>query len=261
MYKGLRVAAVIPALNEELAIGKVVSKLVKLTAEDRAVIDQVVVCDNGSTDNTAATAESAGAAVVKQSQAGYGIACLTALGWLEQQPQSFDVVLFVDGDDSCFINQAEALLAGIANGDDLAIGSRTLGTIERGALTPPQLFGNWLASSLIRLFWRQPVTDLGPFRAIRQSALQRLAMADTTFGWTVEMQVKAAMLKLKTSEYPVDSKVRIGQSKISGTVKGTILAGIGILSMIAKLRLFGFKQGQNTNQSNQCKTSSKGVNH
>ena len=249
MYKGLRVVAVIPALNEELAIGKVVSKLVKLTSEEHAVIDQVVVCDNGSTDNTAANAESAGATVVKQSQAGYGVACLTALNWLEQQNQAFDIVLFVDGDDSCFIEQAERLIAGIANGDDLAIGSRTLGTIERGALTPPQLFGNWLASSLIRWFWRQPVTDLGPFRAIRYSALQQLKMTNESFGWTVEMQVKAAILKLTTHEYPVDSKVRIGQSKISGTVKGTILAGIGILSMIAKLRWSNFAKQAQTKQA------------
>ncbi|REL30424.1 glycosyltransferase family 2 protein [Thalassotalea euphylliae] len=254
MYKGFRVAAVIPALNEEQAIGKVVSELVQLTSNNdkgqaTAVIDQVVVCDNGSTDATAANAQSAGAHVVRQDQPGYGIACLTALEWLEQQQlknlqnkkqQAYDIILFVDGDDSCFIEQAERLLAGIASGDDMAIGSRTLGTIEQGALTPPQLFGNWLSSRLIRLFWRQPVTDLGPFRAIRQSALKQLAMADQTFGWTVEMQVKAAMLQLKTSEYPVDSKVRIGQSKISGTVKGTVLAGIGILSMIARLRLFGF---------------------
>lgn len=250
MYKGFRVAAVIPALNEEQAIGKVVSELVQLTVQNErgqaiSVIDQVVVCDNGSTDATAVNAQQAGAHVVRQEQPGYGIACLTALAWLEQQQsnsnqQIYDIILFVDGDDSCFIDQTERLLTGIVNGDDMAIGSRTLGTIEQGALTPPQLFGNWLASRLIRLFWQQPVTDLGPFRAIRQSALKQLAMADESFGWTVEMQVKAAMLKLNTGEYPVDSKVRIGQSKISGTIKGTVLAGIGILTMIARLRLFGF---------------------
>ena len=162
---------------------------------------------------------------------GYGIACLTAIAKLP----ACDIVLFVDGDDSCFIEQAILLLNGIIDGDDLAIGSRTLGHIEPGALTKPQLVGNWIASHLIRLFWQHKTTDLGPFRAIRFSSLQALNMADETFGWTVEMQVKAVIHGLKVSEYPVDSKVRIGQSKISGTVLGSIKAGIGILSMIAIL--------------------------
>lgn len=235
MYRNNRVTTIIPALNEEQAIGKVICELLSLTDDNQQrVIDHIIVCDNGSTDNTAKVAQDAGAEVVFQAQAGYGIACLTALAHL---PPS-DIVLFVDGDHSCKAQQALPLLAGVSSGDDLAIGSRTLGAIEKGALTPVQLFGNWLSAQLIHLFWRQKTTDLGPFRAISNTALQNLAMADKSFGWTVEMQVKAVIWRMKVSEYPVDSIVRIGQSKISGTVKGSILAGVGILSMIVKLRLF-----------------------
>lgn len=233
MFHDLHVTVVIPALNEEQAIGKVVSELRSLRADEKPVIDDIIVCDNGSTDDTAKVACSHGAKVVVQPQPGYGIACQTAL----QAIQSTDVVLFVDGDDSCFIAQAVDLLNGIKSGDDLAIGSRVLGRIQKGALTPAQRFGNWLAARLIRFFWHLQVTDLGPFRAIRFESLQRIRMQDQTFGWTVEMQIKAAQYGLTTHEYAVDSKVRIGTSKISGTIKGTILAGIGILSMIAKLRI------------------------
>ncbi|KGJ93853.1 glycosyltransferase family 2 protein [Colwellia psychrerythraea] len=252
MYKNHTVSVVIPALNEEAAIGKVVTDLQALTLVSsktlsaEKVIDAIIVCDNGSSDNTANHAKAAGALVVYQAQGGYGIACQTAL--LHCPP--CDIVLFVDGDDSCFIKQAIPLLQGIVDGDDLAIGSRILGNVEEGALTSVQKFGNWLSGRLIELFWQQKVSDLGPFRAIRSEALQRIAMQDVSFGWTVEMQVKAAILAMKTSEYPVDSKIRIGQSKISGTVKGSILAGIGILSMIAKLRFGSFaKQAQQQNRA------------
>jgi glycosyltransferase involved in cell wall biosynthesis len=236
MYRGKRVAVVIPALNEELAIVQVVTHLSKLTGnEGQAVIDQIVVCDNGSTDNTATVANQLGAKVVYQSAPGYGIACLTGIENLEL----CDIVLFIDGDDSCFVPQALPLLDAIVDGAQLAIGSRTLGKIDKGALTPIQKFGNWLASTLIKTIWGHPVTDLGPFRAIDYSALYKLEMQDKTFGWTVEMQVKAILHRFKIVECPVDSKIRIGESKISGTLSGTVGAGIGILSMIAKLR---FKQ-------------------
>lgn len=233
MYNNKKIVAIIPALNEEKAIDVVVRDLVKLTRGEQRVIDQVIVCDNGSTDNTAHVASRAGALVVRQNTAGYGIACLTALAYLPV----CDIVLFVDGDDSCLIEQAIALLDGIINGDDLAIGSRTLGHIEKGALTQTQMFGNWLSSHLITLFWGQKITDLGPFRAMRSDALQAIEMQDISFGWTVEMQVKAIICGMKVSEYSVDSKVRIGESKISGTLSGSVKAGIGILSMIAKLFL------------------------
>lgn len=233
MYKGQSVVAIIPALNEELAIKKVVSQLLALQANEQQVIDEVIVCDNGSTDGTAQVAAEAGAVVVRQDIPGYGIACLTAM---ERLPNC-DIVLFVDGDDSCFAQQALPMLEGIVNGDDLAIGSRTLGRIEKGALTQTQMFGNWLSSHLITLFWGQKITDLGPFRAMRRDSLMAIDMQDKTFGWTVEMQVKAIICGMQVSEYSVDSKVRIGESKISGTLSGSVKAGIGILSMIAKLYL------------------------
>jgi glycosyltransferase involved in cell wall biosynthesis len=233
MFHNAHVTAVIPALNEEGAIGKVVSELYALTHNKQVVVDHVVVCDNGSTDNTSKVAMKHGATVVLQPQPGYGIACLTAIAAIAKT----DIILFVDGDDSCVISQALPLLQGITSGDDLAIGSRVLGNIQHGALTPAQSFGNWLSARLIRLLWSENVTDLGPFRAIRAPAYEQLNMQDKAFGWTVEMQIKAIQWGLKINEYPVDSKVRIGQSKISGTLKGTILAGIGILSKIAKLRI------------------------
>jgi glycosyltransferase involved in cell wall biosynthesis len=233
MYKGHFITAIIPALNEEQAIDIVVRHLVALTRDDQRVIDHVIVCDNGSTDNTANVATLAGAKVVRQNIPGYGIACLTAMDHLP----ACDIVLFVDGDDSCFIEQSIPLLDGIIDGDDLAIGSRTLGHIEKGALTQPQMFGNWLSSHLITVFWGQKITDLGPFRAMRTDSLNAIEMHDKTFGWTVEMQVKAIICGMQVSEYTVDSKVRIGESKISGTLSGSVKAGIGILSMIAKLFL------------------------
>ena len=232
MYKEHRIVAIIPALNEQEAIGIVVRALLALGGSNQ-IIDHVIVCDNGSTDDTALYAIDAGAYVVYQPIGGYGIACLTAMASLPD----CDIVLFVDGDDSCFIAQAIPLLDGIISGDDLAIGSRTLGHIEDGALTKPQLFGNWLASRLITLFWGQKITDLGPFRAIKTTALQQIDMQDKSFGWTVEMQVKAIICAMQVNEYKVDSKVRIGQSKISGTLNSSVKAGIGILSMIGKLYL------------------------
>ncbi|RLV61154.1 glycosyltransferase family 2 protein [Parashewanella curva] len=244
MYKDYRVAVVIPALNEENAIGVVTSALTELEFENQKVIDDIVVCDNGSTDNTASVAQLAGAITVRQNVPGYGIACLTAI---ERLP-ACDIVLFVDGDDSCFVEQAIPMLEGIVKGDDLAIGSRNLGKIEEGALTQTQMFGNWLSSHLITLFWGQKITDLGPFRAIRYSALQAIDMQDKTFGWTVEMQVKAIIHGMNVNEYPVDSKIRIGESKISGTLKGSVKAGIGILSMIGKLFLTQAQLKRSTNR-------------
>ncbi|MBM7073930.1 glycosyltransferase [Shewanella sp. 202IG2-18] len=237
MYKGHKVAVVIPALNEENAIGVVVSALSTLQFDNQKIIDDIVVCDNGSADNTSSAAKAAGAITVRQNTPGYGIACLTAIDNLPE----CDIVLFVDGDDSCFAEQAIPMLEGIIKGDDLAIGSRTMGNIEKGALTQTQMFGNWLSSHLITLFWGQKITDLGPFRAMRHSSLKLIDMQDKTFGWTVEMQVKAIIHGMQVSEYSVDSKVRIGESKISGTLKGSVKAGIGILSMIGKLYL---TQGQ-----------------
>jgi glycosyltransferase involved in cell wall biosynthesis len=239
VYQNKCIYVIIPARDEAQAIAQVVLNLLNLTnAGGDQIIDTVVVCDNGSIDNTAAIARAAGAVVVSQTQAGYGIACLTALA----KSKEADIVLFIDGDNAFRAQQAIALLDAIVNGADLAIGSRKLGCMENNALTMPQRFGNWLAGRLIKYLWGQTVTDLGPFRAISQTALQRLAMTDTSYGWTVEMQVKAIQLGMTIEERPVDTYRRVGHSKISGTVKGTIGAGVGILSMIARLRWRQFRQ-------------------
>ncbi len=232
MYRGMTVGVVIPALNEEASIGLVVGDLLSLRHEGKAVVDEVVVCDNGSTDATAAQAGEAGARVVREERPGYGAACLAGMAALA----SPDVVLFTDGDHAFHANQALELIDRIDAGADLVIGSRTLGRREMGALTRAQQAGNWVATALIRLLWGRRATDLGPYRAIRREALVRLGMTDRAFGWTVEMQVKAIQRGLVTEEVAVDTRERIGQSKISGTLSGAIGAGIGILSTIAKLR-------------------------
>ena len=234
MYKNLSVGAVIPACNEEYNIGAVVGALLDLrTDAGHRVIDDVVVCDNGSTDATARCAREAGARVIVEETPGYGMACLTAIAVLHP----VDVVLFVDGDQTFDVRQALDLLGAIADGADLAIGSRALGRMEPGAMSMPQIAGNRVASLLIRLLWGRVVTDLGPFRAIRANALKQLDMRDTAYGWTAEMQVKAIQSNLRIDETPVNTlRRRFGVSKVGGTLKGVIGAGIGILGMIARLR-------------------------
>ena len=235
MYEGLAVGVVIPARDEAENIGAVVGGLLELqTGTGQRIVDDIIVCDNGSTDATAERARSAGARVTVEPTPGYGRACLTAIAAL----RPVDVVLFVDGDQSCEIGQTLDLLHAVAAGADLAIGSRVLGRMEPGALSPPQIAGNRVASLLIRLLWGAKVTDLGPFRAIRSSALRRLDMRDTAYGWTVEMQIKAIQRGLRLIERPVNSRRRrFGRSKVGGTIKGVIGASIGILGTILKLRV------------------------
>ena len=235
MYEGLAVGVVIPARDEAENIGAVIGGLLELqTGTGQRIVDDIIVCDNGSTDATADRARSAGARVTVEPTPGYGRACLTAIAAL----RPVDVVLFVDGDQSCEIGQTLDLLHAVAAGADLAIGSRVLGRMEPGALSPPQIAGNRVASLLIRLLWGAKVTDLGPFRAIRSSALRRLDMRDTAYGWTVEMQIKAIQRGLRLIERPVNSRRRrFGRSKVGGTVKGVIGASIGILGTILKLRV------------------------
>jgi glycosyltransferase involved in cell wall biosynthesis len=193
----------------------------------------IVVCDNGSTDATASLAAEAGAYVVTEPQRGYGAACLRALTVLDMQPH--DVVLFVDADLSDNPDDIPAVLGPVLRGEaNLVIGSRLAGVRERGALTPPQIVGNWLATRLIALFWGISFSDLGPMRAIDARSLVALDMQDRAFGWTVEMQIKAARQGLRCSEVPVSYRRRVGTSKISGTVSGTIRAGFTILSTIAR---------------------------
>lgn len=225
------VSVIIPALNEERSIGLVAADLKKVAHTERMKIE-IIVCDNGSTDTTAAVAQKAGCTVVRESERGYGAACLRALQ--EVSPKT-ECILFIDADYSDFPEEFPALVKPVLSGDaDLVIGSRTLaGAVrERGSLTPQQKFGNWLATFLIRVFFRQRYTDLGPFRAVNPAALHRLQMADRNFGWTVEMQIRAVKLKLRTLEIPVSYRKRIGVSKISGTIKGTIMAGYIILRTI-----------------------------
>ena len=222
MRNGHQVGVIIPALNEELAIGSVVRALPHW-------VDVIIVADNGSSDGTAAVAADAGAIVVGEQRRGYGAACMAALGKLPP----VDIVVFVDGDYSDYPEDIADLVDPIVDdGHELVIGSRTLGGAEAGALTVQQRFGNSIATLLIRLFWGVKYSDLGPFRAIRRDALEHLAMNDQNFGWTVEMQVKAAEQGLRVFEVPVRYRRRVGVSKISGTVRGTVLAGSKILSII-----------------------------
>lgn len=227
-----KTVAVIPALNEERSVGLVIADLQK-TARQEKIPLHIIVCDNGSSDDTARIARRAGAQVVLELERGYGAACLRALRYL---PPDTEVVLFIDADYSDFPQEfpqlVQPLMAGKA---DLIIGSRTLSGAkirERGSLTLQQRFGNWLATRLIYLFYGVRYSDLGPFRAISRRALESLKMRDRNFGWTVEMQLKAAKHGLRVAEIPVSYRKRIGVSKISGTLKGTVMAGIVILATI-----------------------------
>ncbi len=225
------VKVIIPAYNEEGSIGKVVDEVPK------DVVNEVIVCNNNSKDNTVAVAEAAGATVVHEPTAGYGNACLKGMEYIAQLPkeQQLDIVVFIDGDYSDYPAQIPDLIADIVNDKaDMVIGSRVLGKREKGSLTPQQRYGNWLATTLIKWFYGFQFSDLGPFRAIRYSSLLDLQMEDKTYGWTVEMQVKALKKGLRCTEVPVDYRNRIGISKVSGTIKGVIMAGYKIIFTIFK---------------------------
>ena len=226
-----RIALVIPALNEEQALAKLLDEL------PPSLFARVIVVDNGSTDATVAVARRGGAEVVEEPRRGYGRACLAGLARLGLDT---DIVVFMDADGSDVPAEAARLIEPIFRGEaDLVIGSRALGGAEPGSLRWAQRWGNRLAVGLIRLFYGFRYTDLGPFRAIRWRSLQTLDMRDTNFGWTVEMQVKALQRGLRVAERPVSYRVRIGKSKISGTIGGTVKAGIKILWTIARLRVPG----------------------
>lgn len=218
---------IIPAYNEESSIGKVIPEI------PADVVDEVVVVDNASTDDTSSAARNAGATVVLEPQRGYGSACLAGIEYCRRQDPAPDIVVFLDGDFSDFPDETRILVKPIIdNKADLVIGSRTLGKRERGSMTAQQIFGNWLATNLLRLFFKAKFTDLGPFRAIRFSTLLALNMKDRSYGWTVEMQVKAAKQNISFTEVPVGYRKRIGVSKISGTLKGAMMAGFKILYTI-----------------------------
>ncbi len=232
MYCGNRVSAIIPARNESLNIGRVVCGLGQLNNTlGEPLIDEIVVCDNGSTDTTAAIANKCGAKVVSESKPGYGAACLRAVA----AAATSDIFLFVDGDDSIHYDDVRSVLAPIEHGADLVIGVRLPHLREPRAMTIPQRIGNRIATRLITLLWKQKVTDLGPFRAIRAPAYRTLNMQDDAFGWTVEMQVKAIQLQLDLVEVAVRCKCRRGASKISGSFLGVLNAARGILGTIFTL--------------------------
>lgn len=219
---------VIPAYNEQDSIGLV------LDAIPGDAVRRVVVVDNASVDRTAAIAREHGADVVRESRRGYGSACLAGLARLRALGPP-DVVVFLDGDYSDHPEELPRVVAPVLAGEaDLVVGSRTLGHAEPGALLPQAVFGNWLATRLIRLLHGVAMTDLGPFRAARWDVLEALEMRDPDFGWTAEMQVKAARDGVRYAEVPVSYRRRVGVSKISGTVKGSVLAGVKILATIAR---------------------------
>ena len=229
-----QVAVIIPALNEEKSIG--------LVLRDLPNVGQVWVVDNGSTDDTRRVAEQAGASVVTESQRGYGAACLRGMTAIRQRSESGEfrpnIVVFVDADYSDHPNLLTELIQPIVAGKaDFVLGSRLLGEREPGAMPPQSVYGNKLACFLMRLFFRAGFTDLGPFRAIAYDRLLDLQMEDQNFGWTIEMQIKAVRAKLRWLEIPVPYRRRVGASKISGTLTGTLKAGTKILYTIAKYGL------------------------
>ena len=224
-----KVIVVVPAFNEEKSIGKVISAIPK------NLVSSVIVTNNNSSDNTANIASEAGAIVLNEEQRGYGWACLK--GIRKAKELGATIIVFIDGDFSDYPEQLPRVIEPILNDEaDMVIGSRTLGKKEKGSLTPQQLFGNWLATRLMSIFYGINYTDLGPFRAITVEGLDKLNMQDKTYGWTIEMQIKAAQNKLRSVEVPVDYRKRIGVSKVSGTIKGSIMAGYKIITAIFKYK-------------------------
>ena len=222
------IKVIIPAYNEENAIVKVLNEIPDIVSE-------VIVVDNNSTDTTSANAKKAGATVLFEEKKGYGYACLKGLEYVKGLDIKPDIIVFLDGDYSDYPEELLKIINPIiADNVDLVIGARVKEFRELGSMTPQQVFGNWLACFLMKLFFNSKFTDLGPFRAIKYDKLQALTMQDKTYGWTVEMQLKALKKDFSYIEIPVRYKNRIGVSKVSGTVKGTIMAGIKIIGWIFK---------------------------
>jgi glycosyltransferase involved in cell wall biosynthesis len=223
-----QIKVIIPAYNEADSIGRVVSDIPE-------IVDEVIVVSNNSTDNTEEVAEKAGATVLREPRKGYGYACLKGMDYIAQLPKKPEIIVFLDGDYSDFPQELEKIVEPIIHRNiDMVIGARIKRWREKGAMTFPQIFGNWLATSLMKLFFNARFTDLGPFRAIKYEKLLALEMEDKTYGWTVEMQLKALKKKYSYEEVPVYYRNRIGVSKVSGTVKGAFMAGVKILTWIFK---------------------------
>ena len=224
------VSVVIPVFNEEDSLPAVIGDL------PQDLLLEIIVVDNASTDQSAAVAANLGCRVVPEPRRGYGQACLTGIAALNPNT---DIVIFIDGDHSDHADQLPELLKPILEENyEFVIGSRALGQREQGAMTPQAHYGNKLACFLMRLFWGVAYTDLGPFRAITYRALKQIQMTDRDFGWTIEMQIRAVEEGIRTTEIPVNYRRRIGASKISGTVSGTIRAGEKILRTIFKYKFF-----------------------
>ncbi|PQJ76257.1 glycosyltransferase family 2 protein [Polaribacter gangjinensis] len=222
------IKVIIPAFNEEKSIANVINDIPK-------IVDEVIVIDNNSTDETAKNAKNAGATVLREVKKGYGFACLKGLDYIANQTIKPTIVVFLDGDYSDYPEQLTTIVQPIIEENiDFVIGARVKELREPGAMTPQQIFGNWLATNLMKVFFGAKFTDLGPFRAIKYEKLIALKMTDTTYGWTVEMQLKVLKQQMSYLEIPVKYRNRIGTSKVSGTVKGSIFAGVKILSWIFK---------------------------
>lgn len=222
------IKVIIPAYNEQDSIANVINDIPKSVSE-------IIVVSNNSTDATEINAKNAGATVLKETRKGYGYACLKGMDYIAKQEEKPSIIVFLDGDYSDYPEQLTEIVAPIINNDiDFVIGARVKKLRENGAMTPQQVFGNWLATFLMKLFFGAKFSDLGPFRAIKYDKLLALQMEDKTYGWTVEMQLKALKQKLSYTEIAVKYRNRIGVSKVSGTVKGTIFAGVKILGWIFK---------------------------
>lgn len=222
------IKVIIPAFNEEGSIAKVI-------AEIPTEVDEIIVVNNNSTDTTKEVAQRAGATVIDEDQKGYGYACLKGMEYLALSKIKPDIVVFLDGDYSDYPEELTQIIRPIVDEDiDFVVGARVKKWREDGSMTPQQIFGNWLTTSLMRLFFNADFSDLGPFRAIKYDKLLALEMEDKTYGWTVEMQLKVIKRKLTYVEIPVHYKSRIGVSKVSGTIAGSVMAGIKILTWIFK---------------------------
>ena len=225
------IKVIIPAYNEQNSIANVISEIPKSVTE-------IIVVNNNSTDDTVTVAKNAGATVLTETQKGYGYACLKGMEYIASQNEKPDIVVFLDGDYSDYPEELTKIISPIINDNiDLVIGARVPELREKDSVTPQQIFGNWLACFLMKLFFKANFTDLGPFRAIKYNKLLALSMVDKTYGWTVEMQLKALKQDYSYTEVPVRYKKRIGVSKVSGTIKGAIFAGVKILTWIFKYSL------------------------
>ena len=224
----LSVTVIIPAYNEEGSIAKVIKEIPSL-------VNEIIVVNNCSTDKTATVAATAGATVLDENRMGYGYACLKGIEHAARQQSPPEVVVFLDGDFSDYPVELIKIIAPIQNNEvEFVVGARVKELREEGSMTPQQIFGNWLACFLMKGLFNSTFTDLGPFRAIKWETLQSLKMSDKTYGWTVEMQLKVLRQKISHKEIPVSYKKRIGVSKVSGTIKGTIFAGAKIIGWIFK---------------------------